>query len=641
MKMEDQGKRLLLAVAIAFGIMMAWTLLFPPDKPEKPPEKKPEAAATAPGEAAPATAPQQPAAPAGAEQPGTPAEASAPAAAAPVARGEEKLFTFRFDEVEVVFSSYDGALKHWRLLGDQFHVPGDESTAEDLVRIGDQAHPFTVRFTDTSTYRIPAGAEWKGEKSGDREMTFTWESPELKAVKRFRLVPEHYLVELDVDYEVVKGPAKQTLVVSLYSLQDPREAKEGGWTSLPREWKAACYVDGELETHSAKSVAERMRSERGEVKWAGFIHSYFLAAAAPRDAKEQNIECVGHAAGKTRGGMGMDIVYPQRDLSESNTLRGQAKLAAYYGPKYLDKLESIPSVVQFDPGFDEAVDLGFWGFIAGPMLWILQRFHGLVGSWGIAIILLTILVKLATLYWTHKSMKSMKAMAKLRPKLDELRKKYPDDKQKQQVETMNLFKAHGVNPLAGCLPILLQMPIWFALYRALSVAAELYQAKFLWFDDLTAPDPYFILPVFMTATMLLQSKLTPQTATGMQQKILTYGMPLMFGGFSLFFPAGLTLYISTNTVLTLLHHLYMRRDEIFTSKSAAAAAETGSKGTIIEATATETPAASAADDDDDEPAEAPVARPGGGQKNGQSARPRAGQQRRRSGKRSKRGSKSS
>jgi YidC/Oxa1 family membrane protein insertase len=574
---------------------------------------------------------------------GVPAVGGAVAAAPPAERGPETLFTFTFDDVHATFSSWGGVLKSWQLLGGQFHVPGDESVPEDLVRLGPQGlYPFAVRFAEGSTYLIPEGAEWKGEKSGDREITFTWESPDLKVVKRFRLQPENYLIELDVDYQIAKGPAKQTLVVASYSFQDPREAKEGGWTSLPREWKAACYVDGELDTHSSKSVAERPRSERGEVKWAGFIHSYFLVAAAPRDARDQNIECVGYepraTVGKVRGGMAVDLVYPQRDLAENNTLRGQAKLVGYFGPKYLDRLEAIAGLVQFDPGFDEAVDLGFWGFIAGPLLWILQRFYGLVGSWGIAIILLTMLVKLATLYWTHKSMKSMRAMAKLRPKLDEIRKKHENDKQKQQVETMNLFKAHGVNPLAGCLPILLQMPIWFALYRALSVAAELYQAKFLWFDDLTAPDPYFILPVFMTLTMLLQSKLTPQTTTGMQQKILTWGMPLMFGGFSLFFPAGLTLYISTNTVFTLLHHLYMRRDEIFAKGEAAGAADTG-KVKVIEATATEV---ASGDDDAEDEGEAPAAKPApGGQKNGHSARPRAGQQRRRSGKRSKRGSRSS
>ena len=346
------------------------------------------------------------------------------------------------------------------------------------------------------------------------------------------------------------------------------------------------------------------------------------------------LDCRAYSVGKSPGGMGIDIVYPLKEIPEGNSLKAQ--LVAYMGPKYLNRLEAIPGVVDYDPGFEKAVDLGFWGFIAGPLLWIMQQFYGFVGSWGIAIILLTMVVKLATLYWTHKSMKSMRAMAKLKPKLEEIRKKHGNDKQKQQIETMNLFKAHGVNPLAGCLPILLQMPIWFALYRALSVAAELYQAEFLWFDDLTAPDPYFILPVFMTLTMLLQSKLTPQTTTGMQQKILTWGMPLMFGGFSLFFPAGLTLYISTNTVLSLFHHLYMRRDEIFAKKDPA----TGKVEELAEETKSE-PVKAAADDDDgddDEPHEAPKV---SGNKNGHSGRPKPGQQRRRSNKRSKRGSRSS
>ena len=645
MKMEDQGKRLLLAVAIAFGIMMVWTLLFPPDKPEKPPEKKPAAAeATAPGAAAGAPTPAQPgttAPPATPAQPGTQPGAAAPAAPAPPpvaatcdpAKHQGDI-VLEGEGVRATFSTCGGSLKSWQLLGDQLHVPGNESIPEDLVKTSDEGlYPFAIRF-DGSTYQVPEGAEWRGEKTGEREVTFTWESPDLKVAKRFRFTPERYLLELDVDYQVTKA-AKQTLVVSLYSRQDPRHTKKGGWTKMPREWKSACYVDGDLSTSSAKSIAERERSERGELKWAGFIHSYFLFAAAPR-ATEQILDCRARKAGKIEGGMVVDLGWPAKDLAENNTLRGQAQLAAYMGPKYLGRLEAISGVVQFDPEFEKAVDLGFWGFIAGPLLWILRNLYALVGSWGIAIILLTMIVKLATLYWTHKSMKSMRAMAKLRPKLDEIRKKYGNDKQKQQVETMNLFKAHGVNPLAGCLPILLQMPVWFALYRSLSVAAELYQAKFLWFDDLTAPDPYFILPVFMTVTMLFQSMLTPQTTTGVQQKILSYGMPLMFGGFSLFFPAGLTLYISTNTVLTLCHHLYMRRDEIFAKKGGAAAEVP--KAVVV--AGEDEPEAS---EPDDESAAGEPAQPArsSGSKNGHSGRPKAGQQRRRSGKRSKRGSKSS
>jgi YidC/Oxa1 family membrane protein insertase len=207
------------------------------------------------------------------------------------------------------------------------------------------------------------------------------------------------------------------------------------------------------------------------------------------------------------------------------------------------------------------IDLGWFAFIARPMLWLLNWFYNVFGNWGVAIILLTVLVKLATLYWTTKSMRSMKAMAALKPEMEAIQKRYPDDRQKQQQAQMALFKQHGVSPLAGCLPMLLQMPIWIALYRMLSSAGELHQAAFIpgWLDDLTVPDPYYILPITLTGMMFLQSKLQPATGDSMQQKILMYGMPLMFGGMSLFFPSGLTVYIFTNTVLGILHSVWMNR----------------------------------------------------------------------------------
>jgi YidC/Oxa1 family membrane protein insertase len=135
------------------------------------------------------------------------------------------------------------------------------------------------------------------------------------------------------------------------------------------------------------------------------------------------------------------------------------------------------------------------------------------------------------------------------------------DRQRLQAETMALYKTHNVNPIAGCLPILMQMPIWLALYRMLSSAGELYQQPFIpgWIDDLTAPDPYKILPIILMVTMFLQARLTPQTGTSGQQKMIMYGMPLMFGVMSFFFPAGLTLYIFTNTCLSALHSIWMNK----------------------------------------------------------------------------------
>jgi len=203
-----------------------------------------------------------------------------------------------------------------------------------------------------------------------------------------------------------------------------------------------------------------------------------------------------------------------------------------------------------------------------------------------------------------------------------LQEKYKDDRQRLQAETMALYKQHNVNPIAGCLPIFLQMPIWIALYRMLSNAGELYQEPFItgWINDLTATDPYHILPIILVVTMFLQARMTPATGDSRQQKFLQYGMPLMFGVMSFFFPSGLTIYIFTNTVLSALHSIYMNK---FDKKSlavvaqmkkqqeeaAAAAAKVAGKGKpaakpVIDTSATET--------DSDEPDDEPAAKPAGG-----------------------------
>jgi YidC/Oxa1 family membrane protein insertase len=221
-------------------------------------------------------------------------------------------------------------------------------------------------------------------------------------------------------------------------------------------------------------------------------------------------------------------------------------------------------VAGFSTGFKETVDLGWLRIIAQPMLWLLLAFHSVAGNWGIAIVLLTIVVKGVTLVWTTKSMRSMKAMAVLGPQMKALQEKFKEDKQRLQVETMALYKQHGVNPLAGCLPMLLQMPIWWALYRMLSQAGELYQQPFIpgWINDLTAADPYYVLPILLIVTMFAQARLSPTTvdpSQQMQQRLMQYGMPLIFGFASLFFPAGLTLYIFTNTCLQALHSIWINK----------------------------------------------------------------------------------
>jgi YidC/Oxa1 family membrane protein insertase len=330
-----------------------------------------------------------------------------------------------------------------------------------------------------------------------------------------------------------------------------------------KSWEAVCYVSGDDARHaSVKELAENDRGQSGNVKWAGFAHSYFLAAMAPRNRAEEQLACSATGLAERDGAMEMTLFYPEITIKDGDPSYTR-ELTGYFGPKFMDRLESVSGFVDYDPELDAAVDLGMLSFICRPLLWLLKAFYGFVGNWGIAIILLTLVVQAITLPWTTKSMRSMKAMAKLRPHMEKLKEKYPDDKQRQQVEMMNLYKAHKINPLAGCLPMVLQMPIWFALYRSLSVAAELYQVPFIpgWLDDLTSPDPYYVMPVLLLGGMFLQTKLQPNPVESMQQKIMMYGMPLMFGFFSLFFPSGLTLYILTNTILRTSHQVYLNRTE--------------------------------------------------------------------------------
>ncbi len=226
----------------------------------------------------------------------------------------------------------------------------------------------------------------------------------------------------------------------------------------------------------------------------------------------------------------------------------------YLGPKDIDRLEEA------EAGLENSIDFWIVGILAKPMLYLLRWFHSLIPHWAFAIIMLTILVKLALLYWTQKSFSQMQRMAKLKPMMDQLKEKYGKDKERLNTEMMSLYKREKVNPLGGCLPMLLQMPIWIALYRTIYSSVELYQAPLGgWITDLSAPDPYFVMPVILGGAMFFQQKLTPSTMDSAQAKMMLYMMPIMFTVFMLFLPSGLNLYILVNTFLTMAQQFYLRK----------------------------------------------------------------------------------
>jgi YidC/Oxa1 family membrane protein insertase len=570
--MEDQGKRLLLAVGISMVLVLGWQFLQPKQQPKPP---TPAAATTTPvagdaGVAAPGAA--SAASPAtAATDPSKPAEPAAPACDAKTAQ-TEILSTPR---VRAVFSECGGALASWRMVDTKYtqrSPDGKTNVPLDLVARPEQSAflPLQVSFPE-STVGVDRNARWTLTRKSETELEASWRNDKLEVVKTYTLSKDSYALGLKVAFKNLgTSDIDQHLDLASYGYQDPNAKQGGTFSYAAPHFDVACQMaGGHPQEDLLKDLSDQPKVRTGNVDWGGVNHRYFLLAMAPRAAANELIGCYTRSYSTDPGRVSASIRFPSVKLAPGAS--GEKVFTIYAGPKLIDQLERV-SAQTGDGTFDKAVSLGMWSFLVRPMLWLLKFLQGFVGNWGVAIILLTITVKLLTLFWTTKSMRSMKAMSKLKPKMDEIRTKFESDKQRMNVEMMNLYKTHNINPLGGCLPMLLQMPVWFALYRALNVSAELYQAPFVgWLNDLTRPDPYYIVPVVMTGLMFIQQKITPSTVDSAQQRMMLIMMPLMFGSFSLFFPSGLTVYILTNTLLTMAHQFWMNNTDPDKAKTEAPA----------------------------------------------------------------------
>lgn len=226
----------------------------------------------------------------------------------------------------------------------------------------------------------------------------------------------------------------------------------------------------------------------------------------------------------------------------------------YIGPKSTDLLKPI------DPLLTEVMDYGMFGFISRPLLSLMKFLHEILGNWGLAIIGLTLIVRLILLPFNIMSFKSSRAMMKIQPLLKTARERYKDDPMRVNRETMAIMKEHKANPLSGCLPMLIQIPIFFALWRAIGSSIEIYQQPFIgWITDLSSPDKYFVLPILMGITMYFQQKLTPTTMDPMQAKILNF-MPIIFTIFMVGLPSGLTLYNFVSALFGVIQQYFLLKD---------------------------------------------------------------------------------
>ena len=281
--------------------------------------------------------------------------------------------------------------------------------------------------------------------------------------------------------------------------------------------------------------------------WLAMLQHYFVAAWLPKNGMER--EFFTKKVGEKLYTAG--IVVPVGTIAPGAT--GTISAPLYVGPQEADKLAKLA------PGLDLTIDYGWLTIIASPLFKVLSYIHNWVGNWGIAIILLTILIKLLFFPLSAASYKSMAKMKVLGPKLQKLKEQYGDDKQKMNQAMMELYKTEKVNPLGGCLPIVIQIPVFISLYWVLLAAVELRHAPFFgWIQDLSAADPFYILPVLMGATMFLQTKLNPTPPDPVQAKIMLY-MPLVFSVMFLWFPAGLVLYWTVNNLLSILQQWQINR----------------------------------------------------------------------------------
>jgi YidC/Oxa1 family membrane protein insertase len=315
-------------------------------------------------------------------------------------------------------------------------------------------------------------------------------------------------------------------------------------------------TDRQLLLHQGKSL-ERIKLHGmkpvkdwpGATSWIAAQSRYFLFALIPTEAgaravsqavvdKDKNVE-----SGK------ISLVYPVT----ADTLRIPMKV--YFGPKEMNMLHAV------EPSLDLTIDFGWFTIIAYPILKVMKWINSGVGNWGLSIVLLTLLIKLLTFPLTYKSMKGMKKMAKLQPQMNALKEKHKDNKEALNREMITFMKTEGYNPVSGCLPMVLQMPIFFALYRVLYSAIELYQAPIpgTWIHDLSLKDPLYITPALLVVLMWFQQKITPSTATDpTQAKMLQY-MPLFFGLMMINLPAGLTLYMLVNAAASIVQQRYLNK----------------------------------------------------------------------------------
>ncbi|HVP60622.1 MAG TPA: membrane protein insertase YidC [Myxococcaceae bacterium] len=564
--MENESqKRTVVAFGLMFVMLTVYMIWFAPSTP--PPQAAGAVdAGTVASTAAPAPAPSttQP-------SPPPPPSAGTPPAGPPV-----RTLDVSRKLVHYVFSTEGAGLVSARLLGEKTREQRPLTIAEGWAQLFGKdvpkgapmnlaepvpgaALPLSLEFAGEAS--IPGTLRYSAEQ-GDHKITFVGRTESWEVTKEVSWVDDGYELATQVTLRNLTGrPLSGELVLPYGRAIDPaHEEKPSMFGGVGNVSDAACFVKDSYEHETVKDKTES-KEFSGPVRWVGINQQYFVSAVFPvGTAVEGKCVLTTSLTERVASGRFPIAVGPGQSVTRA--------FGAFLGPKETEALAAVPTLpanraaeANVPVHLDRAVDYGIWAALCKPMLWFLKKIHGVVGNWGVAIIFLTVVVKVLLIPLTHRAMVGQEAMKKLQPRIEELKKKFPEDKERQQMEMMKAYQEAGVNPFGSCLMILVQLPVWAALFNTLRNSYELYGEPFTsrFLTDLTMKDPTYLLPVLLGVSQVITSRLQPPALDAAQQRMMVWFMPLFFTFIMLNYPAGLLLYIFTNNILTVAQQAILRR----------------------------------------------------------------------------------
>jgi YidC/Oxa1 family membrane protein insertase len=532
-------RRLILVMIFSFSLFMLWDAWLKHNAP-KPVLPGPAATQGVPAPSAGLSAPPVP----GAVAPSAPALPDAAPAKAETVKIRTDLF-----EAEV--SSQGGELVRLELFKHRATV----DRSKNLV-LFDPVHQYAAQSgligeglpNHRSIYRF-ASAERELGKADQLTLRLETVTPDGVQVAKL-LTFKRGRYDIDFAYEITNNSQKPLSPYAYFQLQRDNKAPEGESAMVMTFTGMAVYTDAEKYqkiTFDEVAKGSAKFATKADNGWLALVQHYFVAAWLPAAGQPREF----FAKKLDNGLYTAGLILPIKEIAPG--AKGALNLPLYAGPQEQAKLKTMA------PGFDLVVDYGWLHIIAAPIFWLLQFIYDYVGNWGWAIVLLTVLIKAVFFPLSAASYKSMAKMRLVTPRLLALKEKFGDDRQKLNQEMMELYRKEKINPLGGCLPIVVQIPVFIALYWVLLGGVEMRGAPWLgWIQDLSVQDPYYILPIIMVISMVIQSKLNPTPPDPIQAKVMM-AMPYIFGIMFFWFPAGLVLYWVVNNVLSIAQQWQITR----------------------------------------------------------------------------------